>query len=117
MTTRLTKAERERLRALLAIATPRPWEWWTSCSFTRLSSQATGKDGDVLRGAKYRDGVCGIEGSKEDMALIVVAVNALPALLDALDEAERLLAQACGVDTEWDIDAARAFLRGRQHRR
>jgi hypothetical protein len=24
--------------------------WWTSCSFRRLSSAATGKDGDVLRG-------------------------------------------------------------------
>lgn len=25
--------------------TPGPWEWWTSNSFRRLSSKATGKDG------------------------------------------------------------------------
>ncbi|MDX4957271.1 hypothetical protein [Delftia acidovorans] len=28
--------------------TPGPWEWWTSNSFRRLSSAATGNDGDVL---------------------------------------------------------------------
>jgi len=28
--------------------TPGPWEWWTSNSFLRLSSKATGKDGDVI---------------------------------------------------------------------
>lgn len=28
--------------------TPGPWKWWTSCSFRRLSSEATGRDGDVL---------------------------------------------------------------------
>jgi hypothetical protein len=28
--------------------TPGPWKWWTSCSFRRLSSEATGHDGDVL---------------------------------------------------------------------
>ena len=28
--------------------TPGPWRIWTSCSFRRISSAATGKDGDVL---------------------------------------------------------------------
>lgn len=28
--------------------TPGPWRWWTSNSFRRLSSDATGRDGDVL---------------------------------------------------------------------
>lgn len=53
--------------------TPGPWRWWTSCSFNRLSSDATGKDGDVLRAVKYSDDVCGIEGSEADMDLIAEA--------------------------------------------
>ena len=60
--------------------TPGPWKWWTSCSFNRLSSDATGKDGDVLHGVKYRDGVCGIEGREEDMRLIAAAPDLLAAL-------------------------------------
>ena len=46
----------EELRALLAAATPGPWEWWTSNSFRRLSSNATRKDGDVMHGVAQRDG-------------------------------------------------------------
>ena len=65
--------------------TPGPWRWWTSCSFNRLSSDATGKDGDVLRAVKYRDGVAGIEGSEADMRLIAAA----PDLLEALRVAYR----------------------------
>ena len=57
--------------------TPGPWRWWTSCSFNRLSSDATGKDGDVLRGVKYSDGVCGVEGCEADMRLIAAAPNLL----------------------------------------
>ena len=37
--------------------TPGPWRWWTSCSFRRLSSEATGRDGDVLHAAtQHSDG-------------------------------------------------------------
>lgn len=82
-----TKAQRERLAAMWAKATPRPWSWWTSCSYNRLTSDATLQDGGVLRGVTYKDGQTGIEGPVDDMALIVAAVNALPALLDDLDEA------------------------------
>lgn len=53
--------------------TPGPWRWWTSCSFDRLSSDETGKDGDVLYATKYRDGVCGIEGTVENKRLIAAA--------------------------------------------
>lgn len=76
-----TVAELERL---LAEATPGPWSWWTSCSFRRLSSDATGKDGDVLHGSVQSDGLADITGSDADKALIVAAVNALPSLLAAL---------------------------------
>lgn len=34
--------------------TPGPWRWWTSCSFRRLSSEATGRDGDVLHAVTQR---------------------------------------------------------------
>ena len=34
--------------------TPGPWRWWTSCSFRRLSSEATGRDGDVLSAVTQR---------------------------------------------------------------
>lgn len=68
----------ERLRRR---ATPGPWRWWTSCSFRRLSSDATGKDGDVLHGSIQSDGVADIVGSEEDRALIEAAVNALPSLI------------------------------------
>lgn len=44
----------DRLLALAVRATPGPWRWWTSCSFRRLSSDATGKDGDVLSGTTQR---------------------------------------------------------------
>ena len=63
--------------------TPGPWKWWTSNSFLRLSSEATGKDGDVIDSYKLSDGcttVC--VKNKSDMALIAAA----PELLEALQE-------------------------------
>lgn len=65
--------ELRELREAAEAATPGPWTWWTSCSFNRLSSDATRKDGDVLHAVKYRDGVCGIEGSEADMRFIALA--------------------------------------------
>lgn len=86
----MTRDERKRLRELCEAATPGPWTWWTSCSFRRLSSGATGRDGDVLHGAKHHDGVCDVVGRDEDRAFIAEARTALPALLDALDRVDAL---------------------------
>jgi hypothetical protein len=36
--------------------TPGPWRIWTSNSFRRISSDATGHDGDVLHAVVQRDG-------------------------------------------------------------
>jgi hypothetical protein len=69
--------ELARVLALLEKATPGPWRWWTSCSYNRLSSDATGRDGDVLRAVRYRDGACGIEGSETDMEALISAINFL----------------------------------------
>ncbi|WP_433670407.1 hypothetical protein [Klebsiella michiganensis] len=62
--------------------TPGPWEWWTSNSFLRLSSKATGKDGGVIDSTVMRDGHPTLIVKKEDMALI----EAAPEMLEALQE-------------------------------
>lgn len=69
-----TKAERERLRVLLAEADPRPWKHMGD-------SYVNNAEGFVAQ-----------MGTTESGALIAAAVNALPGLLDALEaaEAERL---------------------------
>ncbi|WP_247604965.1 MULTISPECIES: hypothetical protein [unclassified Citrobacter] len=59
--------------------TPGPWEWWTSNSFLRLSSRATGKDGGVIDSYKMSDGHTSLSVKYEDMALIAAA----PELLEA----------------------------------
>ncbi|WP_105634303.1 hypothetical protein [Cronobacter dublinensis] len=60
--------------------TPGPWEWWTSNSFLRLSSQATGKDGGVIDSYAMSDGHTSLSVSKADMALIAAAPDLLEAL-------------------------------------
>ncbi|EPR9026442.1 hypothetical protein ACU9CR_003744 [Cronobacter dublinensis] len=60
--------------------TPGPWEWWTSNSFLRLSSQATGKDGGVIDSYAMSDGHTSLSVSKADMALIAAAPDLLAAL-------------------------------------
>lgn len=67
--------------------TPGPWEWWTSNSFLRLSSKATGKDGGVIDSTVMRDGHPTLVVKKEDMALIAAA----PELLEALQLAEKAM--------------------------
>ncbi|MGL5968885.1 MAG: hypothetical protein ACRCZ6_17325 [Kluyvera sp.] len=62
--------------------TPGPWEWWTSNSFLRLSSKATGKDGGVIDSTVMRDGHPTLLVKKEDMALIAAAPELLEALLE-----------------------------------
>ena len=62
--------------------TPGPWEWWTSNSFLRLSSKATGKDGGVIDSTVMRDGHPTLVEKKEDMALI----EAAPEVLESLQE-------------------------------
>lgn len=61
--------------------TPGPWNWWTSNSFRRLSSEADGKDGGVICPTVSRsDGHPDLIVKREDMALIAAA----PELLEAL---------------------------------
>lgn len=60
--------------------TPGPWEWWTSNSFLRLSSKATGKDGDVIDSFKMSDGQTSLSVKVDDMHLIAAAPDLLLAL-------------------------------------
>ena len=84
----MTAEELEAIRQRLRAATPGPWRWWTSCSYRRLSSDATGKDGDVLRGDIQRhDGQPDVICSEADKALIAHAPEDISALLV---EVERL---------------------------
>lgn len=62
--------------------TPGPWEWWTSNSFLRLSSLATGKDGGVIDSFSMSDGATSLSVKVADMHLIAAA----PELLEALQE-------------------------------
>lgn len=79
--------------------TPGPWQWWTSNSFLRLSSQATGKDGDVIDSFKMSDGATSLSVKVADMHLIEAAPDLLEALqlfLDAqiLPEYHQVVARA-----------------------
>ncbi|WP_347291506.1 hypothetical protein [Kluyvera georgiana] len=67
--------------------TPGPWEWWTSNSFLRLSSKATGKDGGVIDSTVMRDGHSTLLVKREDMALI----SSAPELLEELQEMAKML--------------------------
>ncbi|WP_432367065.1 hypothetical protein ACRG00_15900 [Cronobacter sakazakii] len=73
--------------------TPGPWEWWTSNSFLRLSSQATGKDGGVIDSYAMSDGHTSLSVSKADMALIAAA----PELLEALQISMKVMQEGRNV--------------------
>ncbi|HFE0235306.1 TPA: hypothetical protein ACF8KN_004142 [Salmonella enterica] len=89
--------------------TPGPWQWWTSNSFLRLSSQSTGKDGGVIDTYVMKDGHSSLIVSKEDMNLIAAA----PDLLEALQLAVKAMAEGRNVTyPEWYgvINKARAAI-------
>jgi hypothetical protein len=89
----MSPEERAALRVLAEAATPGPWEveryWW------KLGSSRGMPDSWWL-GIEARGAVCGTvaqaledDEAKADAAFIAAARTAVPALLDALDEAER----------------------------
>jgi hypothetical protein len=95
----MTDDDLDPLAELVRAATPGPWRWWTSCSFRRLSSDATGKAGDVLHGVIHHDGVADVACSDEDAAFIAAARAAVPELIaevrrlrEALHVADEVLA-------------------------
>lgn len=87
--------------AITSPATPGPWQWWTSCSYRRLSSVPSGADGDVIHGVVQRDGHPDVYCSEADRAFIAESRMLVPGLVDLAlressraDAAEEKLAQA-----------------------
>lgn len=60
-----------------------PWRWWTSNSVRRLSSDATGKDGDVLE-AQHSSGLASVRVSDVDASLIASAPDLFKSLSEVL---------------------------------
>ena len=87
--------------------TPGPWKWWTSNSRSRLSSDASRKDGDVLHAVRLRDGSADVEVPNPDDALLI---EAAPELLEALIGISRLYNEDKGCRTLPQYVAARAAI-------
>lgn len=102
----LSKQEREELRLLASQATPGPWregrhdmqsyDGYTGEAFTNIYVNGTHRHpklGEILPRviAKAIDDLDepNADNNKADAAYIVAACNAIPALLDALEAAER----------------------------
>ena len=81
----------DRATAVISPATPGPWQWWTSCSYRRLSSVPSGADGDVLHGVVQRhDNHPDVHCSEADRAFIAESRMLVPGLVDlALRESSR----------------------------
>lgn len=79
----MTEDELSQIEARTRRATPGPWRWWTSNSFRRLlSSDPSGKDGDVLSGTIQRsDGHPDVLVSEDDASFIQHAREDVPALV------------------------------------
>lgn len=87
----MTRADRDRLRALLAAATQGPWR-----SDPRLSHHVVVGDGPATRALTRRP-------KQADALLIAAAVNALPELLDELDRAGIVANCTCAeCGREWE---------------
>ena len=90
--------------------TPGPWEIWTSFSFCRISSKATGRDGDVLHAVvQSRDGhpdLCFPNGgfTGPDARLIEAAPELLTELRDLRARFHRAIIS--GGSAEWAADAS-----------
>lgn len=80
--------------------TPGPWEWWTSCSWKRLTSKdANGRwmrQGNVLCPAIASDGHPVLDVSDDDMALIAAAPTMLEAFYTFPDHVDFRDAEAFG---------------------
>jgi hypothetical protein len=84
-----TEVKVAELRELLAKATPGPWEIFDGCSWRRIGNRDD--DCAVLYPYNAKDGHPDLASrganTHANLKLIVAAVNSLPELLDALDEA------------------------------
>ena len=68
------------------MGTPYPRRWFTSNSHNRLSSEVTGKDGDVIHAYRASDGMVCVNVSQRDMSVIAAAP-------ELLEELQRMVAE------------------------
>ena len=80
-------ADIEKLKALAVAVGGKPWSWWTSCSFRRLTIERE-RDGGALSASACSDGVATIDGPEAVLDLIEAANPA--AVLELIAEVERL---------------------------
>lgn len=71
--------------------TPTPWKWWTSNSTKRLSSEPTGKDGDVLYAVRCPDGLADVVVSEDDMVFIEMSCSCIEDLVKVCERQHQWL--------------------------
>ena len=99
MTPPITTAELDELELLLRRVPPLPWVWQNGCSFWRLASAVTGKDGDVLNPTRDHDGHPNLSTAYGVQDFIVKLANLAPRLLTAARQQPP--AQASGCPCHW----------------
>lgn len=108
----------DKIKQVLSRMTPGPWSWWTSNSFRRLSSDPSGKDGDVAYGCVQSDGHPDIAVPNEhDMEGIALLRNEGPALvaeIERLREALEGVLEVCRDRQAFVLMGPRAFSRAEQ---
>ncbi|HTN31956.1 MAG TPA: hypothetical protein VL178_14190 [Pseudomonas sp.] len=84
-------ADIEKLKALAEAVGGKPWAWWTSCSFLRLTVEGE-RDGEALSASVCADGVATIDGPEAVCEFIEVANPA--AVLELIAELKELRGRA-----------------------
>ena len=100
----MTKSERERLRGIVAKATPGPWSpnVWIQTDGNEWRATGPGHDDED------ENAYCGSEpggpdeqAAQRDAELIAAAPTAITALLDECDRLTKLCEEACDIATAW----------------
>ena len=97
-------SEIERLRALLVLAAPRPWEWLDSGGDPDEQDELQGSDGEMIASGFRDDLGCFLPDGDEAMTdgrLCAAAVNALPALLDVAEAARGMFPTGPGSEGDF----------------
>ena len=86
----MTDIDLVKLKELALAATRGGWKWFTSNSHKRLSSIASGKDGDVISAFRATDGVPCVNVSQPNMEFIeALNPDVVFALIEQLEAAQR----------------------------
>jgi len=89
-------ADTEKLRELIAKATPGPWQAMNAYQWDSIIGDIDGPDDGEMHYESVTDITSHHDRSRANAALIAAAISALPALLDELARLRRLLREAVG---------------------